>query len=189
MEFSWALVSALGVVFLGTLQGILVAVLLSLLALIFHASRRPVFVLGRKPGTDIFRPRCKEHPEDESFAGLLLIKTEGMIHFANARRIGDLIWPLLAEHKPQVLVLDCSAIPDFEYTAIKMLTEAEKKLQQSGVALWLAGLNPEPLRLIQKSGLGQKLGRARMFFNLEQAVKSYLAQMKGPSGDFLPKAA
>jgi anti-anti-sigma regulatory factor len=95
----------------------------------------------------------------------------------------------LAEHKPRVLVLDCSAIPDFEYTALKMLAEAEKKLQQSGVALWLAGLNPEPLQLIQKSALGRTLGRARMYFNLEQAVRSYLTQMEGPSADFHRKAA
>jgi high affinity sulfate transporter 1 len=176
MEFSWALASIAGVVLLGTLRGILVAVVLSLLALSFHGSRRPVFVLGRKPGTDVFRPRSSEHPEDETFPGLLLLKTEGMIHFANAQRIGDLIGPLIAEHKPSVLVLDCSAIPDLEYTALKMLTEAERRLQQEGIALWLAGLNPEPLQLIQKSALGPTLGRARMYFNLDQAVRSFLKQ-------------
>ena len=179
MEFSWALASFAGVVLLGTLRGILVAVVLSLLALSIHGSRRPIFVLGRKPGTDVFRPRTKEHPEDESFPGLLMLKTEGMVHFANAQRIGDLIWRLIDEYKPRVIVLDCSAVPDLEYTALKMLTEADKRLQQTGLSLWLAGLNPEPLRLIQKSELGKKLGRARMYFNLDQAVKSFLSQ----SGD------
>jgi high affinity sulfate transporter 1 len=174
MEFSWALAAVAGVLLLGTLRGILVAVVLSLLALSIHGSRRPVFVLGRKPGTDVFRPRTKEHPEDEAFPGLLLIKTEGMIHFANAQRIGDLVWPLIAEHRPRVVVLDCSAIPDLEYTALKMLNEAEKKMQQAGISLWLAGLNPEPLRLIQKSELGRRLGRARMHFNIEQALSSFL---------------
>ena len=176
MEFSWAVASFAGVLLLGTLRGILVAVVLSLLALIFHGSRRPVFVLGRKPGTDVFRPRTNEHPEDESFPGLLIVKTEGMIHFANAQRIGDLTWPLIAEHKPRVVLLDCSAIPDLEYTALKMLTEAEQRMQQAGISLWLAGLNPEPLELIQRSELGKKLGRPRMYFNLDQAVRSFLKQ-------------
>jgi high affinity sulfate transporter 1 len=176
MEFSWAVASLAGVVLLGTLRGILVAVVLSLLALIFHANRRPVFVLGRKPGTDVFRPRSREHPEDESFPGLLILKTEGVIHFANAQRVGDLMWPLIGEHKPRVVVFDCSAIPDLEYTALKMLTEAERRLQQEGVSLWLAGLNPEPLRLIQKSALGKTLGRPRMYFNLDQAVRAFLKQ-------------
>jgi high affinity sulfate transporter 1 len=180
MEFSWAAASVAGVVLMGTLSGILVAVILSLLGLIYHGTRRPVFVLGRKPGTDVFRPRSKEHPGDETFPGLLLVKTEGMIHFANAQRISDLLWHLIYEHKPRVVVLDCSAIPDLEYTALKRLTEAEKKLQQSGISLWLAGLNPEPLHLVQKSALGEALGRSRMYFNLEQAVTSYLKQLGDP---------
>jgi MFS superfamily sulfate permease-like transporter len=178
MEFSWVVASLAGVVILGTLRGILVAVLLSLLALAFHGSRRPVFVLGRKPGTLFFRPRTREHPEDETFPGLLLLKTEGMLHFANAQRVADLIWPLINEYNPRVVVLDCSAIPDLEYTALKRLTEAEKKLEELGISLWLAGLNPEPLALIQKSPLGHTLGRARMFFDLEQAVGNYLKQSR-----------
>jgi MFS superfamily sulfate permease-like transporter len=173
MEFSWAVAAVAGVVVLGTLRGILVAVILSMLALVYHGSRRPVFVLGRKPGTDVFRPLSKEHPEDETFPGLLLLKTEGMIHFANARRIGDLMWPLVAEHQPKVVVIDCSAIPDFEYTALKLLGDADQKLQQSGINLWLAALNPEPLQLIQRTELGKTFGRERMCFNLEQAVQRF----------------
>jgi sulfate permease, SulP family len=153
-----------------------VAVLLSFLALAFHGSRRPVFVLGRKPGTNVFRPRSPEHPEDETFPGLLLLKTEGMLHFANVQRVADLMWPFIDEYKPRVIVLDCSAIPDLEYSALKRLTEAQRKMEQLGVSVWLAGLNPEPLRLIQKSHLGQTLGRAGMYFDLEQAVSSFLRQ-------------
>jgi SulP family sulfate permease len=176
MEFSWAIAAMAGVVVLGTLKGIVVSVTLSLLALIYHGNRRPVFVLGRKPGTEVFRPRSKEHPEDNTFPGLLLLKTEGIIHFANAQRVGDLMMPLVEEQKPKVVVIDCSAIPDFEYTALKMLTDAEKKLRQSGISLWLAALNPEPLQLILKSSLGTTLGRERMYFNVEQAVKAFLAK-------------
>ena len=181
MEFSWAVAALTGVVVVGTLRGILVAVVLSLLALVYQANRRPVFVLGRKPGTEVFRPQSKEHPEDETFPGLLLLKTEGVIHFANARRIGDLISPLVERHQPRVVVLDCSAIPDLEYTALKMLTEAEGRLRQSGVRLWLAALNPEPLRLVQKTELGKTLGREGMYFNLEQALRSFQEQTTGPT--------
>jgi high affinity sulfate transporter 1 len=178
MEFSWAVASVAGVVLLGTLRGIVVAVVLSLLALIYHGSRRPVFIMGRKPGTDIFRPLSEEHPNDEFFPGLLILKTEGMVHFANAQRIGDLMWPLILQYRPRVVLLDCSAIPDLEYTALKMLTEAEKRLQQSGTSLWLAGLNPEPLHLVQNAPLGSTLGRSGMHFNVDQAVRSFLSTIK-----------
>jgi len=92
MEFRWALIAMVGVMVLGTLQGILAAVLVSILALAIHANRRPVYVLGRKPGTTtFFRPLSAEHPADETFPGLLLLKLEGNVHFANATRFGDLM--------------------------------------------------------------------------------------------------
>ena len=107
------------------------AVFLSLLALTYHANLRPVTVLGRKPGTDVFRPRSKEHPEDETFPGLLLLKTEGVIHFANAQRTGELMSRLVEEHQPQVVVIDCSAIPDFEYKASHIPEPVNASLRDS----------------------------------------------------------
>jgi high affinity sulfate transporter 1 len=177
MEFRWSIAALIAVLALGTLKGILAAVVLSLFGLIYHANQRPVSVLGRKPGTDVFRPRCSEHPEDETFPGLLLVKTEGMVHFANAQRIGNLVTGLINEQHPRVVVLDCSAIPDFEYTALMMLSEAESKLRESGTLLWLASLNPEPLELVNRSPLGKVLGRNRMFFNVAQAVGAYQETM------------
>jgi MFS superfamily sulfate permease-like transporter len=85
------------VVLLGTLQGILVAIVVSLIALAQQAASPPVHVLGRKPGTNVFRPRTEEHPEDETFPGLLLLRVEGRIFFLNAARIGEKIQPLLEE--------------------------------------------------------------------------------------------
>jgi len=174
MEFRWALIAMLGVMVLGTLKGILVAVVISLLGLIFHTNRRPVYVLGRKPGTTtFFRPRSAEHPDDETFPGLLLLKLEGSVHFANASRLGDLISPLIQQYQPKVVALDCSAMPDIEYTALKILTEAEVKLREAGIELWLTELNPEPLQLIQKTALGETLGRERMIYSLKNVVEEY----------------
>jgi SulP family sulfate permease len=61
-EFVWALAALAGVVLLGTLQGILVAIIVSLFALAYQMADPPVHVLGRKPGTNVFRPRSEEHP-------------------------------------------------------------------------------------------------------------------------------
>jgi SulP family sulfate permease len=134
----------------------------------------PVRVLGRKPGTDVFRPRSEEHPEDETFPGLVIIQIEGRIFFANAGRIGEKLRALADEVKPKVMALDLSGVPDLEYTALKMLIEAEKRERERGVSVWLVGLNPEVLSVIQRSGLGKVLGRERMHFDLELAVAKYL---------------
>jgi SulP family sulfate permease len=172
-EFVWALAAVAGVVLLGTLQGILVAIVVSLFALAYQAADPPVHALGRKPGTNVFRPRSPEHPEDESFPGLLLLRPEGRIFFANAERIGEKIRRLMVESKPKVVALHLRGVFDLEYTALKMLTEAEIALRKDGVHLWLVGMNPGVLAMVQRSSLGRTLGRERMFFNLEEAVSRF----------------
>ena len=170
-----------GVVLLGTLQGILLAIILSLLALAYQVADPPVYELGRKPGTNVFRSRSPEHPEDETFPGLLLVRVEGRIFFANAEHIAGKLRVFLAQANPKVAVLDLSRVFDLEYTALKMLAEAEQKLQAQGITLWLAGLNPGVLAMVQHSPLGATLGRERMFHNLEEALARYQALPAAPS--------
>ena len=175
VELTWALVAFAGVMVLGTLRGILVAVIVSLLMLIYQANRPPVYALGRKPGTDVFRPRSDDHPEDETWPGLLLVRTEGRMHFASAPRTRERLRALIGQDAPRILVLDCSAIPDIEYTAVQMLARFEERLREAGITLWLAALNPEPRKIIERAPLGKTLGRERVFLNLEQAVEAYQA--------------
>jgi sulfate permease, SulP family len=174
-EFLWAIVAFAGVVLLGTLQGILVAIVVSLVALAHQVADPPVYVLGRKPGTNVFRPRSAEHAEDETFSGLLLLRPQGRLFFANAHRVGEKMRPLIAEAKPNVVALDLEGVFDLEYTALKMLTEAEQREREKGVLLWLVGLAPGVFAMVQRSPLGAALGRDRMFFNLEQAVAKHQA--------------
>ena len=172
-EFYWAVVAFAGVALLGTLRGILVAVITSLLALAQQAYSPAVYAVARKRNTDVFRPLSPQHPDDETWPGLLIVRVEGRAFFANAQRIGDRMWPLVEQAKPTVMVIDCSAIIDIEYTALKMLAEADERLQRDGVTLWLAALNPNVLTAVLRSRLGEQLGQERMFFNLQAAVERY----------------
>ena len=49
----------------------------------------------------------------------------------------------------------------------------EEKMREAGTTLWLVGMNPGVFTVVQKSLLGERLGRERMFFSLEQAVEKY----------------
>lgn len=172
-EFTWALAALIGVVLLGTLKGIIVAIVLSLVALAYQVADPPVYVLGRKPGTNVFRPRTREHPEDETYPGLLLLRLEGRVFFANAEHIGQKIRLLIDEVKPTVVALELSGVPDLEYTALKMLTEGERRQRERGTSLWLVGLNPGVLQMVQRAPLGAALGQEKMHFSLELAVARY----------------
>ncbi|MCT0198910.1 STAS domain-containing protein [Synechococcus sp. CS-1325] len=177
-EFHWALIACAGVALLGTLRGILVAVIVSLLALAQQEMNPRVYVLARKRGTDVFRPRLGHHPahpDDQTWPGLLLLRAEGRLFFANAQAVWAQMEALIERAEPRVVVIDCSAVIDIEYSALKRLTEAERKQRKQGVSLWLAGLNPDSLRVVRHSELGRTLGPERLCFNVETAVERYEA--------------
>ena len=180
-EFSWAIVAFAGVVLAGTLKGIVVAIIVSLVTLAHQVANPPVYVLRRKPGTNVFRPESPEHPEDESFPGLLLLRPEGPIFFANAAHVAHQIEPLIRRTQPTVVAVDASGVLDMEYTALKMFAQVAKTQSQQGVQLWLTGMNPRVLALVQRSPLGQMLRREGMFFNLEIAVARFLTGVRDQS--------
>ena len=172
-EFRWALIAFIGVLVLGTLKGIVVAVIASLLALANQAYNPPVYALGRKRGTTVFRQLSAEHPDDEQVPGLLMLRTEGRLFFANAERVADLLWERYDAARPRVLLLDSRALFDVEYTALKVLDETEQKLRQAGCELWLAGMNPAVFAVVERSRFGARLGRERMFLNMQAAVEAF----------------
>jgi SulP family sulfate permease len=173
VEFRWALIAFAGVILLGTLQGIVIAVIASLLSLVYQAYSPPVYALGRKHGANVYRRLSAEHPDDKTWPGLLLVRVEGRMFFANAQLVGERILHLVEQSKPRVLVIDCRAILDIEYTALKMLIEGEQRLRENGIALWLSAMNPEMKAVVEKSSLWDTLGRERMFLSLDMAVQKY----------------
>lgn len=176
MEFHWALVATLGVLLFGTLQGITVAIVVSLVSLAYQTARPHVYVLGRKRGTDVLRPLSEEHPDDETFPGLMIVRPEGRLFFLNADFVKEQVIALEAQHHPRVVVWDMSAVPDIEYSALQALIEGEKHLGELGVSLWLAGLNPGVLEMVRRAGLDEKLGSERMLFTAHAAIEHYQAQ-------------
>jgi SulP family sulfate permease len=172
-EFLWALASCAGVVLLGTLQGILLAVAISVLTLLYQANHPLVYAVRRKAGTEVFRPQSSDHPGDETLAGLLIVRAEGRMTFASAPQVRERLAALIGDVHPKVVILECSAIPDFEYTALHTLMQAEERMREQGISLWLCALNPLALEVVSRSPLGRILASERMFLNLREAVKAY----------------
>jgi len=175
-EFIWALVAFTGVMLLGTLKGIVVAIIVSIVALAYQVANPKIYVLRRKPGTNVFRPLSEEHPDDETLPGLLILRPEGRIFFANAQQCAQKIRLLVEEARPKILVLDLSAIFDLEYTALKMMEEATHKMLERGMRVWLVGMNPTVFSMVQKSSLHESVGLHGMYFNLESAVDRYAGE-------------
>lgn len=178
MEFGWAVVACIGVLIFGTLKGIIVAIIVSVIGLVSQAANPTVYVIGRKRGNDVLRPLSPEHPDDETFEGLLILRPEGRIFFVNTQQIADQVRALVIQYQPRVLVLDMSRVQDIEYSALQMLMEREKRATDGGATLWLVGLNPSVLEVVRRSGFADRLGPERMLFNARVAIERYQAQQK-----------
>jgi SulP family sulfate permease len=176
MEFRWAMIACLGVLIFGTLQGIVVAIIVSLIGLSSQTAHPRVYVIGRKRGADVLRPVSPEHPDDETFPGLLILRPEGRLFFVNAQSVAEQMKALVMQHQPKVVVLDMSRVPDIEYSALQMIVDGEQRLRsEHGTTLWLAGLNPGVLEVVRHTPLAERLGRERMLFNARAAIERYLA--------------
>jgi len=175
LEFRWAIVAALGVLIFGTLQGIVIAIILSLIGLASQTAHPPVWIIGKKRGADVLRPLSPEHPDDETWEGLLIVRPEGRLYFANAQFVAERIGALAAEHKPRVIVLDLSRVSDVEYSALQAMMDAERRTNEHGAVVWLAGLNPDVLEVVRRAGFDRVLGRDRMLLNSRVAIERYLA--------------
>jgi sulfate permease, SulP family len=164
MEFVWAVVAFLGVLTVGTLRGILVSIIVSLVALLRQEALAKVHLL---------RPLSPEHPDDETFEGLLILRPEGRIFFANAEHIAEQVQALVKLHDPKVVALDLSRVIDIEYSALQVLVEAERRTREKGAIFWLVGLNPNALAGVRAIGLAEQLGPERLLFNARKAIRKF----------------
>ena len=158
------------------------AIILSLVGLASQTANPRVSVIARKRGADVLRPLSPENPDDETFEGLLIVRPEGRLYFVNAQNVVEQIDALVTQHNPRVLALDMSRVPDIEYSALQALMEGEQRATERGAMLWLVGLNPDVLKVVQNSGLAERLGRDRMLFNARAAIERYKALQATPDG-------
>jgi high affinity sulfate transporter 1 len=176
MEFRWALIACIGVLFFGTLKGIVVAIIASMIGLASQTAQPRVSVIGRKRGADVLRPLSPEHPDDELFEGLLIVRPEGRLFFVNVQNVVERISALVDKYQPRVLALDMSRTPDLEYSALETLIEYEQRVTRSGIVVWIVDLNPAVLEVVRNSALLERLGRERLLFNAREAIRRYQAR-------------
>jgi len=180
MEFRWALIACVGVLVFGTLEGIVIAIIVSMIGLASQTAQPRVSVIGRQRGADVLRPLSPEHPDDETFEGLLIVRPEGRLFFVNAQNVGEQIIALIEQSRPRVLALDLSRVTDIEYSALQALIEGEKRITEQGIVVWLVGLNPGVREVVARTELAQRLGPERLLPNARAAIERHQAmQIQG----------
>jgi len=178
-EFWLAVVTALGVLTVGVLAGILVAVVLSLINVIYHISRPHDALLDEldASGGTVYRGIAdKETALTEP--GLIVYRFDAPLVFANAGFFTERLEELIANAGEglKCVVLDAEAISDFDSTAAEALETLDADLERRGVELWIARAN-QPLRdLLQVTGLTKRLGQDNLYPSVRAAVTAYHAR-------------
>ena len=177
-EFWLAVVTAFGVLTVGVLQGILVAVMLSLVNVIYHISRPHDALLDEvdAAGGTIYRGVAdKETALTEP--GLVVYRFDAPLVFANAAFFTERLEELIANAGSglKCVILDAEAISDFDSTAAEALESLDADLERRGVELWIARANG-PLRdLLLVTGLTNKIGEQNIYPSVRAAVTAYHA--------------
>ena len=175
-EFWLAVVTALGVLTVGILQGILVAVVMSLINVIFHISRPHDALLDDvdASGGTVYRGVAdKETALTEP--GLIVYRFDAPLVFANAGFFTERLEELVAHSIEglKCIILDAEAISDFDSTAAEALENLDADLERRGIELWIARAN-KPLReLFQVTGLTKRLGKDNLYPSVRAAVTAY----------------
>ena len=179
-DFAIAILCFAGVLLFGLLIGLAIAVGLSLLALVYRAYRPSYAVLGRAPGAvddERFRFRgVEDHPDAETFPGLVILRVDGELFFANARWFRDVVRSLVRDQSPPVreLLVHAGAVPHIDTTAAQMLRELIAELDQAGTTLAFARATTGLVHDLERNGIARLVGDDRFFDTVAAGVDAYL---------------
>jgi SulP family sulfate permease len=181
-DFVLALICFAGVLVFGILSGLVIAVVVSLLALVLRAYRPSSAVLGRAPGPDsdeTLRYRgVEDHPEYETFPGLVILRVDGELFFGNARWFRDTVRSLVRGKTPPVreVLIHAGAIPHLDTTAAAMLKELIAELHADGVELDFARATTSLYDDLERNGIVELVGSERFHETIRTGVDDFLAR-------------
>jgi MFS superfamily sulfate permease-like transporter len=177
-EWILALVTAASVVFLGVEDGIMLALVLSLLQHVRHSYRPPAAVETRT--ADGHWQMNALEPGRMAAPGLLVYWFGSDLFYANVDRFATEARKLVTESATPVryLVLDAGAITHIDYTAGRALKELDEDLAQRGVTLVFAHLIQSLKADLDRQGLTEVIGPNRQFETLRECLGAYEARLR-----------
>ena len=182
IEFWLGLATLAGVLLIDVLPGLLIGVLAMLLLVIYNASTPHLGVLGKVPGVPGAFGDLERHPDYEPVPGLLVLRLEATLFYANATLVRDRVKYLVgaSDPLPRGVVIELTANAALDITSAEMLEQLATTLRSAGVDLALTDLRQPVLEMARRSGLLETLGEDRIFPTVGTAVE-VLSRSPSPS--------
>jgi sulfate permease, SulP family len=186
IDFWIAAAAIFGVLSSGVLAGVVIGVVLSLGWLIYVTTGPQLPVLGREPGTQVFR-ELDENPGDETFPGIAVLRLDSGLFFATAEALDDRVRAVIRDSEPRLhaVVLDLEGVDFVDSQGAAKLAEIHEVAQAEGVTLRLARVKPPVMTMLDTDGTIATLGADRVHGNVHRAVEAQLAEDSRQPGSVL----
>jgi high affinity sulfate transporter 1 len=175
--FAVSLVATAGVMLLGVLQGIVVAVMLAIL-LFFRRSWWPHGAILGKTTDEEGWHAVDAHPDAEQIPGVVVYRWEAPLFFANVSSFRENIRKIVRERQPRWIVLQCEAITDVDVTAAEMLQQLDNELNAAGTHMAFAEMRGRLQDLTLRYGLLETLDRDHFYPTLESALEAVAVERR-----------
>ena len=175
VEVWFGVLTLWGVLLVDVLEGMIVGLLASLLFVIYRSSRARLSSLGRVPGaySDVAR-----HPDDTPVPGVLIVRLDAPVYYANALTVRDAIRDIIAGQQPpsRAVVLDAGTQDELDVTSTEMVKGLVKQLREGGLEVCFADVHAPILERGRQTGLLDVIGEDSVFPTLDAAVRHLEAE-------------
>lgn len=171
-EFWMGILALAGVLLIDVLEGLVIAMLASLLLVIYRSSRSSVTALGRLPGSEDLYTAMVRNPDAVPLDGVLIIRTDEPVYYANAISNRDAVRNLVRSTVPPVttVVFDPQVQHDLDFTAIEILTELLDWLEAREIEVYLVATHSDLVASAKRGGLIHLIGRVHVAPTLPDVI-------------------
>ena len=174
-DFWIAVAALLGVLGAGVLNGVLIGIGLSLVWLVYISATPKIPVLGRQPGTEVFRS-LDRYPDGETYPGLLVVRFDGGLFFASADALGDRLRELAQQPTAEydTVVVSFEGVDFIDSQGSAKVSQILRLAQTYGVELRLARVKPEVVDVLAADGVMDELGEQNLYGNVQHACADHM---------------
>jgi MFS superfamily sulfate permease-like transporter len=174
IDFAAFVAAGLGLFFISVLGGVITGVVLSLLLLIWKASKAPVRRMGYDAKENVY-VNADKHPEAVQVDGIVVAELAGPLFFADAAPFRESVLDMI-EDTTHTVVVDLGSTNLIDMDGAEILTKMHEELQRKNVKLVLARVADSELGILGKSGALQAIGEENVYVTVRNAVAA--AQLK-----------
>ena len=173
-EFWLAVITLAGVLFIDVLQGMVIGLVASMLLVVYQSSRPHISSLGRVPGIPGAYSDLNRHPENIAIPGLLILRLDAPVYYANAMTVQKQVKVLVENTMPppRAILLDSAGQDSLDITSAEMLKSLVAELKDKGIEIFVAELHSTIREFSQKTGLLQIIGEDHIFPTIDTAVRA-----------------